>query len=231
MPLVVGLNTNKRHRRVVEHTLVWLTKKLIVRQRGGSALSARPTQSDTGRTLPLSAPAFGNSSHMAACLEEDSGSANVSWNFIAKVASGVVCGAGQRCHLFRRTRLACFSGWRLRNADFAASRSLRLGTRSESLWRETRRHGAEVMCGSWSGSLSDWMKSGTVWAVAVGCPTILGVVPYSATVIVLIQNLSRSNHVRTFFHCLVRWLDVTVHLLYVRSWVFVVRCGLRTCFR
>ena len=63
---------------------------------------------------------------VAARLEDDSGSANTSWNFAVMEASGV---SGHGCcrHLLRRTRLACFSGCGSRKTDFAASLSLRRG--------------------------------------------------------------------------------------------------------
>ena len=57
---------------------------------------------------------MGKSSCIAALLDEDIGSWNVSWKRVAMEASGVTgndCGAldvGR--HLFGMTRLACFSG-------------------------------------------------------------------------------------------------------------------------
>ena len=64
---------------------------------------------------PLRAPACGNSSHIAARLDEGSGSLKVSWNLVAMDASGVV-GAARRTdadagfHLSSITFLACFVG-------------------------------------------------------------------------------------------------------------------------
>lgn len=49
---------------------------------------------------------------MAARLEDDRGSAKVSWNLVAMVSSGVLVAAfvERLVHLPRRTRRACFSG-------------------------------------------------------------------------------------------------------------------------
>ena len=49
----------------------------------------KQAQSKTDSTRPLLAPAFGNSSRIAARLEEESGSVNVSWNLVAMETSGV----------------------------------------------------------------------------------------------------------------------------------------------
>jgi hypothetical protein len=63
----------------------------------------------------MQALAMGKGSRMAARLEEDNGSWNVSWNRVAMDASGVAGddrGAlAEGRHLLRITRLACFSGF------------------------------------------------------------------------------------------------------------------------
>ena len=57
---------------------------------------------------------MGKSSRIAARLDEDSGSWNVSWKRVVMEASGVTSdGRGaldEGCHLFSMTCLACFSG-------------------------------------------------------------------------------------------------------------------------
>jgi hypothetical protein len=56
---------------------------------------------------------MGKSSRIAARLDDNNGSWNVSWNQVAMVVSGVA-GADREalangCHLLSMTRLACFS--------------------------------------------------------------------------------------------------------------------------
>jgi hypothetical protein len=78
---------------------------------------------------------------MGAYLEVETGSVNVSWNFIATAGSGIYDSpAGLPVHLLRRTRFACISelGSQSQWMDLAANLSLRLKTNTESSTRDTR---------------------------------------------------------------------------------------------
>lgn len=80
----------------------------------------------------------------------------VSRNLLAIASLGVVDAApsGLRVHLLSNTLLACFSVCGSRKADFAARRSLHLGTQSSSAILEVRVRGPEWRIGSSRGRRS-----------------------------------------------------------------------------
>jgi hypothetical protein len=111
--------------------------------------------------------ALGKSSRMAACFEEDSGSAKVSWKRAATVASDVVreerdADTEAGFHLLSITRLAWFFGLGSRYTDLAASRSLRRDTRFSSRGRDTWRRRGDWSSGCVSGCFRPAMNSHTV---------------------------------------------------------------------
>jgi len=113
---------------------------------------------------------------MAARLEEDSGTVKVSWNLAATASSGVAgnVSAGFRVHLLSSTRLACFSGWGSRNADFAVSRTLRLGTQQLSGTLETWARGVVWRSGSSSGKRRESANDKAAGGVDVAPASCMG---------------------------------------------------------